>query len=203
MPQTALVYILALKCEVAIWNVLASSLCLPMRVSNHSVTCLVSGLHVDYKILVLTYKALYGLTPQYLRSLLQWYQPGHTLRSGHSSLLCVPKTRLRTYGDRAFLHTAPILWNLLPPAAHWAPSLASFKTRIKKFLFDKSLHRILYMELISSDVCSTYEWARDMVPCKYLIVIFIMMMIQVKSQHHKSLALWQVSWAVIIFSVIE
>ena len=57
---------------------------------------------VDYKILVLSCKALRGLAPQYLRGLLQWYQPGRALRSWHSSLLCVPKTRLRTYGDRAF-----------------------------------------------------------------------------------------------------
>ena len=89
---------------------------------------------VDYKILVLMCKALHGLTSQYLHSLLQWCQPGSALHSGHSSLLCVPNTRLRMYGDRAFPHTAPILWNLLRPAAHWAPSLALFKT----FLFDKS-----------------------------------------------------------------
>ena len=64
---------------------------------------------VDYKILVLTYKALHGLAPRYVCSLLQWYQRGRALRSWHSSLLCVPKTRLRTYGDNAFPHAASIL----------------------------------------------------------------------------------------------
>ena len=93
---------------------------------------------VVYKILVPTYKALHGLAPQYLLSLLHWYQPGRALRSGNSSLLRVPQTRLKTGGDRAFSHAAPVLWNLLPPAAHRAPSLASFKTLIKTFLFDKS-----------------------------------------------------------------
>ena len=93
---------------------------------------------VAYKIMILTCKALHGLAPQYPRSLLQWYQPGRALRSGHGTLLCVPKTRLRTYGDRAFLQATPILWNLPSPVARWAPSLASFKARIKTFVFDKS-----------------------------------------------------------------
>ena len=48
-----------------------------------------------------------------------WYvehQPLRTVRSRHSILLSVPETRLRTYGDRAFPHAAPIWWNLLPLA---------------------------------------------------------------------------------------
>ena len=93
---------------------------------------------VDYKILVLTYKALHGLAPQYLSCLLQWYQPGRSLRSVHSGQLSVPRTKLCTYGDRAFLHAAPVLWNSLPPGTRGAESLAVFKTKLKTFLFCKS-----------------------------------------------------------------
>ena len=38
----------------------------------------------------------------------------YTLRSSAQSLLFVPKVNCSTLGDRAFAHTAPILWNSLP-----------------------------------------------------------------------------------------
>ncbi len=49
---------------------------------------------VDFKILMLTYKALHGLTPQYLVDLLTPYTPSCNLGSSQHGLLVVPKTRL-------------------------------------------------------------------------------------------------------------
>ena len=37
-----------------------------------------------------------------------------SLRSTDQKLLAVPKSRLKTYGDRAFSVAAPKLWNELP-----------------------------------------------------------------------------------------
>ncbi|MBN3313997.1 PEAM3 methyltransferase, partial [Atractosteus spatula] len=45
---------------------------------------------VDFKILMLTYKALHGLAPQYLSELLSPYSPPRNLRSSNSALLTVP-----------------------------------------------------------------------------------------------------------------
>ena len=37
--------------------------------------------HVNFKVLLLVYKALHGLTPGYIADLLHHYQPGRALRS--------------------------------------------------------------------------------------------------------------------------
>ena len=48
--------------------------------------------HLKFKVLCMTYKALHGLAPTYLRECLAPYQPGRTLRLTDQGLLCVPKT---------------------------------------------------------------------------------------------------------------
>jgi len=90
---------------------------------------------IDYKILMLTYKCLNQLAPPYLSELLEVYQPSRSLRSGTGSMLKVPRTRLKTYGDRAFAYRAPMLWNVLPSDIQNAPSLDSFKAKLKSYLF--------------------------------------------------------------------
>ena len=90
---------------------------------------------IEYKILLLTFKALNGMAPKYLRELITLYEPSRALRSTDSGLLTVKKTRLKTYGDRAFCASAPKLWNLLPACIRKATSLDSFKTQLKTHLF--------------------------------------------------------------------
>ncbi len=84
---------------------------------------------------MLTYKALHGLAPQYLAELLIPYTPSRNLRSSQCGLLVVPKTRLRSGGDRAFSSYAPKLWNSLPADIREANSLGIFKSRLKTFYF--------------------------------------------------------------------
>ncbi len=67
----------------------------------------------EYKILLPTYKALHGMAPDYLADFLAIYQPGRSLRSQGRSLLKVPNTSLRGYGDRAYPKAAALLWNAL------------------------------------------------------------------------------------------
>ncbi len=57
---------------------------------------------IDLKFLILTYKALNNLAPQYLSELLTPYTPTRVLRSSEAGLLTVQTTRLKTIGDRAF-----------------------------------------------------------------------------------------------------
>ena len=91
---------------------------------------------IEYKIHLLTYKCLNGEAPEYLAELLTLYQPTRTLRSADRQMLTVPKTRLKTYGDRAFAKSAPMLWNALPIDVKSASSLSAFKSALKRHLFN-------------------------------------------------------------------
>ncbi len=51
---------------------------------------------------IITYKALNGLAPAYLYSLLSRYNPSRSLRWQNSGLLVVPRIAKSTKGDRAF-----------------------------------------------------------------------------------------------------
>jgi len=46
--------------------------------------------------------------------LLETYKPTRSLRSSSRSLLVIPRSKLKSYGDRAFSASAPKLWNDVP-----------------------------------------------------------------------------------------
>jgi hypothetical protein len=48
---------------------------------------------IDYKIILLTFKSLHSLAPEYLTDLLEQYQPGRSLRSTNMNLLKEPASR--------------------------------------------------------------------------------------------------------------
>ncbi|KAF7644658.1 hypothetical protein LDENG_00218110 [Lucifuga dentata] len=52
-----------------------------------------------------------GLAPSYITEMLTPYEPVRSLRSSSGTLLAVPKSRLKSKGDRAFAIRAPRLWN--------------------------------------------------------------------------------------------
>ncbi len=68
---------------------------------------------IHFKILLITYKALNGLAPQYL-SLLSHYSPSRLLCSQNSSHLIIPRKSKSTAGGRSFSYLLPKLWNNLP-----------------------------------------------------------------------------------------
>ncbi len=69
---------------------------------------------IDFKILLITYKALNGLAPQYLSELLSHYSPPRLLRSQNSGHLIIPRISKSTdFGGRSFFYLAPKLWNNL------------------------------------------------------------------------------------------
>ena len=90
---------------------------------------------IDFKILLLTYKALNGLVPAYLREQLVPYSPTRTLRSKENHQLTSPRCRLENFGRRSFAAAAPMLWNNLPLNIKRSPSLDIFKSRTKTHLF--------------------------------------------------------------------
>ena len=88
---------------------------------------------INYKILLLTYKALNGEGPEYLKELLI---PAAGLRSKEKLLLKTASTKLVTYGDRAFSAAAPKLWNSLPDELRKSKSTEIFKNKLKTHLFN-------------------------------------------------------------------
>ena len=98
---------------------------------------------IQFKILLLTFKAIYGLSPPYISELIT-VKPKSThgpLRSNNSTLLLPPTQKmLPTLGARSFAAAAaaPALWNKLPAYIRNVASLNSFKKSIKTFLFNES-----------------------------------------------------------------
>ena len=88
-----------------------------------NVTC-----HIRHIYLLLTFKALHGLAPIYIRGLT--FPPLSTL-----NYLSVPKSNTATYGDRCFSVAAPKLWNSLPSNFRFIENPSTFKTSIKTWLF--------------------------------------------------------------------
>ena len=96
---------------------------------------------IHYKILLITFKVLHGLSPKYPSDLISIQQPSsyNLRRNDNGRLLESAKTK-KTTGDRAFQVAAPFLWNKLSRSARDTTNLESFKTLIKTFLFKESFH---------------------------------------------------------------
>ena len=90
---------------------------------------------IQFKVLVITYRALHGQAPAYICDLLRPYSPSRSLRSSDQGLLVVPRARLKTKGDRAFQTVAPKLWNALPLDLRSAVSVEAFKKQLKTVLY--------------------------------------------------------------------
>ena len=102
-------------------NAAARLICLIPRFSH--VTPVLYSLHwlpvqfrIDFKILIITFKAIHGHAPEYICNLIHIKTPStYGLRSNSELLLAPPSTKtMKTLGDRAFTAAAPSLWNKLP-----------------------------------------------------------------------------------------
>lgn len=90
---------------------------------------------IDFKILLLVFKALTGLAPPYISDLLNRYQPKCALRSSGDNLLCIPKVNYKRSGEASFYLYAPMLWNSLPTQIREAPNVTLFKSALKTYFF--------------------------------------------------------------------
>ena len=92
---------------------------------------------IEYKILLLTFKALHDMAPVYIKDLLRFYVPTRkNMRSANNVMsLQVPKAKLVTAGDACFSVAAPKLWNGIPNSLKILESLEAFKTHLKTYLF--------------------------------------------------------------------
>ena len=95
-------------------------------------------MRVEFKILLLTHRALNGQAPAYIEHCVSRRQSVRSLRSSEHSLLCVPRTR-RQLGDRAFSVAAPSLRNALPHHLTLSSmTTAAFKVKVKTYLFTRT-----------------------------------------------------------------
>ena len=94
---------------------------------------------IKFKILLLAYKAQHGQAPKYLSDLIVPYVPAYgNLRSNKKHLLDDRDiSRLKNYGDRTFKKGAAVLWNSIPLELRLAPTVGSFKSKLKTYLFNK------------------------------------------------------------------
>ena len=118
------------NCNSLLYGLSAKDICKIQRVQNmaarlisltkkrdHITPILRDQLHwlpvdqrIQFKILLLTYKAFHGVAPSYLKDLITLYVPPRGLRAGNvrpaGNLISV-SSRTKTYGERAFAVAAP------------------------------------------------------------------------------------------------
>uniref|UniRef100_A0A803TKZ4 Reverse transcriptase domain-containing protein n=1 Tax=Anolis carolinensis TaxID=28377 RepID=A0A803TKZ4_ANOCA len=103
----------------------------------------------QFKVQVVTYKALNGLEPTYLGDRISPYEPARSLHSSGEALLSLPppsQSRLVGTRERAFSVMAPRLWNSLPREIRQAPTLLSFRRSLKTWLFQKAFDGQLLLD---------------------------------------------------------
>jgi hypothetical protein len=93
---------------------------------------------IQYKVLVMVYKALNGMTPSYLSDLNTIKSKPRSLRSNSRFLLDIPKVSLKSAGNRAFSYAGPLLFNELPEDIKNVETLLAFKGKLKTYLFIKA-----------------------------------------------------------------
>ena len=98
---------------------------------------------IDFKLLLVTFKALHGLSPGYIFDMLVPYSPTRALRSAGKGLLTIPESRLATKGDRSFSVLAPKLWNALPEQIRLADTVPSCKSLLKTHLYRKAFKEFI------------------------------------------------------------
>ena len=81
---------------------------------------------ITYKLIFLTFKALNGQAPNYLRELICIKEPSRTLRSNAAITLKRKTVNTVSYGQRSFSYAAPELWNRLPTHIRNSNSLDHF-----------------------------------------------------------------------------
>ncbi|KXJ14933.1 hypothetical protein AC249_AIPGENE3691 [Exaiptasia diaphana] len=92
---------------------------------------------INYKILLLTFKALHGLTPSYISELISVHTnlKERFVPLKNYSYVSVKPYSMKTYGSRSFSVAAPTLWSSLPSDLRNMDSLLSFKKELKTYLF--------------------------------------------------------------------
>lgn len=93
---------------------------------------------IEFKILLVVYKALKNLAPQNLSELFTEHNTGRSITSQTCHLLRVPRYRLRCRRDRVLVVADPKLWNELPLFNKTAPFINLITLKINSEHWSKS-----------------------------------------------------------------
>ena len=92
---------------------------------------------IQFKTLMITYKALNGQALEYLVELILEKVNTRAIRSSSELILTVPKYTLKTYESNGFCVATPTMWNSLPSHIRNSSSLTVFRKHVKTFLFQQ------------------------------------------------------------------
>ena len=106
---------------------------------------------IEYKICLLTFKALHHGEPKYLAELLRKRENNSFLRSSSVRFLEEPIISRSTLSNRCFFYCAPRLYNSLPIEIQNADGLDNFKKLLKTYFFRKAY------DLDNKCIKSTYK----------------------------------------------
>ena len=105
---------------------------------------------IDFKVLLLVYKSLNGLGPEYMNDILVEYKPSRALRSTDSGQIVEPRVQTK-HGEAAFSRYAAQNWNKLPAELKSAPTVNIFKSRLKTLIF--CVKCLFYVKRIELPLC--------------------------------------------------
>jgi hypothetical protein len=90
---------------------------------------------VIFKVLLIVFKSIHNLTPQYLSQLISVHVPSRRLRSSNQNFLTIPFTRSSFVKNSVFSVAGPTIFNTLPINIRQAESVPIFKRLLKTYLF--------------------------------------------------------------------
>ena len=113
------------------------------RKKTENITPILRELHwlpiekrIIFKVATMSFKCINNSAPQYLTDLLQVYHPSRALRSSRDNKLVKPRVKSKTFGERAFFHSGPAVWNSIPRPIRQMTSLTQFLKSLKTYLFN-------------------------------------------------------------------
>jgi len=94
---------------------------------------------IEYKIALITFKALTTQQPQYLSELIRYYEAPRQLRSRGVNILQTNATA-QDFTKRAFCHASPTVWNSLPQSviSDVTVTTGTFKHRLKSAMYTRA-----------------------------------------------------------------
>ena len=103
---------------------------------------------IIFKTLLLACKGLNGLSRAYICELLHYRTSSGLLYAPLHRLLSIPRTSLKTYGDRAFSAAGPKLWKGIPLPLKSSDTLIVSKKDLKIFFLNVPLVKNLYFNFL-------------------------------------------------------
>ena len=145
------------------WLVFSSSKCDHITPHLSQLHWLTGSWRIDFKLAVLVYKCLHGLAPSYLAD--ELHHPTESefrrrLRFASSHELSVPRTRLSTYGDRAFPVAARSDLEQSSAARHIRADNPAVLRRLLHSLEDILLRTVLFIIFCRACEVTSSFWTR-------------------------------------------